>query len=64
MKTLFEKLSKENQKKVSNCNLNILENFKSYKYAVEPNLHIATEIFWAIYPMKPFDLELYFKLFK
>jgi len=67
---LFDLLSEEHQKKVTehfNSKgkfLNQLSKFSSYEYAADVDIYCATEVFWAIYPTKLFNLQMYLNLFK
>ena len=71
MKTLFEQLSKDNQniiliaqKKNPILWANYMRELKNKNSYTLVTVLTASELFWSIYPKKPFDLLLYIKLFE
>lgn len=62
MKTLYQKLSKENKSKIS------LPNTKKVLQTIDNeitlDLYTCLQTFWDVYPTKIFNLTLFFDLFK
>jgi len=66
MKTLFERLSTENQTKVlENKRVDFIKGILDNEtFFNSVTLFQTLEIYWLFYPYKPFDLIEYYELFK
>ena len=68
MKNLLSKLAEKNRKKLLEedtiMSRNIITALACDYVAIDLSVLVATELFWVIFPNKPFNLSVFYELFK